>query len=65
MPGLWDMHVHLAPGGGIAFLGGGVTSVRNLGNDVERLALMRGGIDSEQEIGPRISPSILIDGRGE
>lgn len=64
MPGLWDMRVHISPGEGISYLAGGVTSVRDLGNDLDRLHSMVERINSNVEIGPRISSAVMIDGRG-
>jgi imidazolonepropionase-like amidohydrolase len=35
MPGLWDMHAHTYPGEGPAYLANGVTSIRDLGNNLQ------------------------------
>lgn len=35
MPGLWDMHAHTFPGEGPAYLANGVTSIRDLGNNLQ------------------------------
>jgi imidazolonepropionase-like amidohydrolase len=64
MPGLWDMHVHLGPNDGLLHMAAGVTSVRDLGNDSDRLLEMRSRFDKDQEIGPRVVLAGLIDGRG-
>src|SRR5207237_7166563 len=40
-PGLWDMHVHVAPGDGLLHMSCGVTSVRDLANDTDALLQMR------------------------
>ncbi|MBK7534326.1 MAG: hypothetical protein IPI49_02935 [Myxococcales bacterium] len=37
LPGFWDMHVHLSDGDGLLHLAMGVTTVRDLGNDVDVL----------------------------
>jgi cytosine/adenosine deaminase-related metal-dependent hydrolase len=64
MPGLWDMHVHTSAQGGLLNIASGVTSVRDMANDVEMLAKLRPQYDSGEAIGPRIFPCGFIDGRG-
>ncbi len=57
IPGLWDMHVHLSDIDevGIPILPTyGVTSVRDMGGDIERIKKWREKIASKQMIGPRI-----------
>lgn len=64
MPGLWDMHVHVAPNDGLLNIAAGVTSVRDMANDTDKLLETRGRFDSGVEIGPRILMAGFIDGRG-
>jgi cytosine/adenosine deaminase-related metal-dependent hydrolase len=64
MPGLWDMHVHLGPNDGLLHISCGVTSVRDLGNDIDELGKMRSRYENGTEIGPRVLMAGLIDGRG-
>jgi cytosine/adenosine deaminase-related metal-dependent hydrolase len=64
LPGLWDMHVHLQPNDGLLDMASGVTSVRDLANDTDRLLQMRGRFDRGEEIGPRVLMAGLLDGRG-
>jgi len=64
MPGLWDMHVHLQPNDGILDMAGGVTSVRDLANDIDQLAAMQHRFEDGTEIGPRLLKAGFIDGRG-
>ncbi|HSK43274.1 MAG TPA: amidohydrolase family protein [Candidatus Binatia bacterium] len=64
MPGLWDMHVHVAPGDGMLHMVCGVTSVRDLANDTDALMQMRSRFDEGSEIGPRVVMAGFIDGRG-
>jgi imidazolonepropionase-like amidohydrolase len=64
MPGLWDMHVHLGPNDGLMHVAAGVTSVRDMGNDIDALHALKGKIEAGEEIGPRISMAGLMDGRG-
>jgi len=57
IPGLWDMHVHLAKAGAGTlplFLANGVTSVRDMGGDYELLLRWRTEIAAEKRLGPRI-----------
>jgi cytosine/adenosine deaminase-related metal-dependent hydrolase len=64
MPGLWDMHVHLQPNDGLLNMAAGVTSVRDLANDTDRLLEMRGRFEQGSEIGPRVLMAGFLDGRG-
>ena len=64
MPGLWDMHVHLGPNDGLLNLAAGVTSVRDLANDIDLLSAMQQRFDDGTEIGPRVLKAGFIDGRG-
>jgi imidazolonepropionase-like amidohydrolase len=64
MPGLWDMHVHVAENDGLLHLAGGVTTVRDLANDNERLAARIADFEAGTEIGPRVIRAGFIDGRG-
>src|SRR5262249_16066125 len=64
LPGLWDMHVHLAPNDGLLNIAAGVTSVRDLANDTDSLLEVRGKYDDGTEIGPRIVMAGIIDGHG-
>src|SRR5229473_3973956 len=63
IPGFADMHVHLTgagePTGSREFiipllLANGITSVRDMGGAVDRLAVLRTEIESGKQIGPRI-----------
>jgi cytosine/adenosine deaminase-related metal-dependent hydrolase len=64
LPGLWDMHVHLQPNDGLLHMAAGVTSVRDMANDTDRLLEMRGRFDQGTEIGPRVLMAGFLDGRG-
>lgn len=64
MPGLWDMHVHIQPGDGLLHMACGVTSVRDMANDIDALNQMRRRFEAGTEIGPRILMAGFIDGRG-
>jgi amidohydrolase family protein len=64
LPGLWDMHVHLSDSDGIVDLATGVTTVRDLGNDLEGLAARAARYDAGTELGPHVLRAGLIDGPG-
>jgi imidazolonepropionase-like amidohydrolase len=66
IPGLIDMHVHVALVGEEAlplWLGTGITTVRDLGGDIERLLPLRDAVAAGQSVGPRIlSYGPMLDG---
>src|SRR5262245_38244807 len=72
IPGLWDMHVHMAfgdwiPGGKEValplFVANGVTGVRDMGGDLDVLVKWRAEISNGTLIGPRIVLSgPMLDG---
>jgi imidazolonepropionase-like amidohydrolase len=64
LPGLWDMHVHLSEDQGLFNLACGVTTVRDLANDVDQLLDMRRRWDSGEGIGPRVLMAGFMDGPG-
>jgi imidazolonepropionase-like amidohydrolase len=65
IPGLWDMHTHAtqvewAP----VYLGAGVTTVRDMGNEFEFITALRRAVSSGRALGPRLLAAGLIDGGG-
>jgi hypothetical protein len=55
LPGLWDMHVHLAAREQLpAYLDYGVTGVRDMGSDFDRVNLWRGEMKKGKLVGPHI-----------
>jgi len=65
MPGLWDMHAHSnqvqwAP----AYLAGGVTTIRDLGNEVEFATAFRDAVALDGAMGPDILLAGMVDGAG-
>jgi hypothetical protein len=65
LPGLWDMHVHLGEwDDGLLHIAAGVTSVRDMANDIDHLNDLRVKFDHGTLIGPRIVMAGFIDGRG-
>ena len=65
LPGLWDMHVHIADNNeGLLQLAAGVTSVRDMGNDMDELMNRRKRFASGELVGPRIFMAGFVDGPG-
>jgi imidazolonepropionase-like amidohydrolase len=64
LPGLWDMHVHLGESDGLFDIASGVTTVRDLANDVDQLQDMRRRWDSGEGIGPRVLMAGFMDAPG-
>ncbi len=65
MPGLWDMHVHYSGGAdGLLDLASGVTTVRDMANQVDTLKAVIDAIEAGKDIGPRIIRAGIIDGKG-
>ena len=65
VPGLWDMHTHVtqiewAP----VYLAAGVTTVRDMGNELEFITAFRDAIVSHRALGPRLLLAGLVDGGG-
>lgn len=63
IPGLHDMHSHLNGWSALLYLAAGVTTVRDLGNDNERLLELVRQIDAGELAGPRTVRAGLIEGR--
>lgn len=61
IPGLWDMHTHLSLEDGLLQIAAGVTTVRDLGNDADRLDEIRKVFNSGEVIGPHSYRSGFID----
>lgn len=61
IPGLWDMHTHLSLNDGLLHIAAGVTSVRDLANDEQRLTEIRAAFDSGAAIGPHSYRAGFID----
>jgi cytosine/adenosine deaminase-related metal-dependent hydrolase len=65
MPGLWDMHVHNSAGAdGLLQLASGITTVRDMANQVDVLAALIENIEAGKDIGPRFIRAGIIDGKG-
>jgi imidazolonepropionase-like amidohydrolase len=64
MPGMWDMHVHTGDDDGLMFLQAGITTVRDLGNDVDESLVRQKRFGDGSLLGPRLILAALIDGPG-
>ncbi len=64
LPGLFDMHAHVQPVDGLLNIASGVTTVRDMGNDIDDLKHLQSQWDSGAAIGPRVWKAGFIDGRG-
>jgi imidazolonepropionase-like amidohydrolase len=62
IPGLWDMHVHLRDLEGTLplFVVNGVTSVRDMGSELQKTVAMRKQIEAGTLVGPRIRTSGMM-----
>ena len=63
--GLWDMHAHSnqvdwSP----AYLAGGITTIRDLGNEIEFATSFRDVVNSGKQMGPEILLAGMVDGAG-
>lgn len=64
LPGLWDMHTHNSDVDGLLNIAAGITSVRDLANDTERMLERKRQWDSGEAIGPRVVLAGFMDGPG-
>ncbi len=66
LPGLWDMHAHLYQAElGPAYLAAGITTARDVGNDVEFATAMRDAAGQGRGLGPRLLLAGYIDGKND
>jgi len=64
LPGLFDMHVHVQALDGMLHIASGVTSARDMGNDIDEIHRVQGQWDSGTAIGPHLWKAGFIDGPG-
>ena len=64
VPGLFDMHAHAQAGDGIMNIASGVTTVRDMGNDIDELRHLQDQWENGTAIGPRVWKAGFIDGHG-
>jgi imidazolonepropionase-like amidohydrolase len=65
IPGLWDMHAHIGDVDGVLNIASGVTTVRDVGNDPDKLDDYLKRYDSGEAIGPHVYRMGFIEGRNE
>ena len=65
MPGLWDNHQHFSDIDGALDLANGVTSSRDMANDLDSFLKRVARFDDGSELGPRVLKAGIIDGTGE
>ncbi|MCB2113106.1 MAG: amidohydrolase family protein [Parvularculaceae bacterium] len=65
VPGIHDMHAHIGDDEAMLNLLAGVTSVRDMGNEIDVLEPLRAKIEAGTLAGPRISMSGFIEGESE
>jgi len=65
LPGLWNMHTHNHASDGRLDIAAGITTVRDLGNDPDRVDDYKRRWDDGSAIGPHLLRSGFIEGRGE
>ncbi len=65
IPGLYDMHGHMGDDDALINVLAGVTSVRDMGNEINVLEPLRDKIENGVLAGPRISMSGFIEGESE
>ncbi len=66
LPGLWDMHAHLYQAEfGPIYLAAGITSARDVGNDIEFVTTLRVASRQGRGLQPRLLLAGYIDGKNE
>src|SRR5437016_14672342 len=65
LPGLWDMHAHFEQvEWGPIYLAAGVTTVRDVGNELEFISTVRDAIRNGRGLGPQLLLAGIVDGSG-
>jgi Amidohydrolase family len=62
LPGLTDLHGHTSPWDSLMQIAGGVTLLRDMGNDNQSLNELKTQVDAGTAIGPHIVPTGFIEG---
>ena len=63
IPGLWDMHAHYEQvEWGPIYLAAGVTTVRDVGNELEFITAVRDAVNSGNALGPHMLLAGVVDG---
>src|SRR4029453_7338421 len=64
MPGLWDNHQHFSDVDGPLDLASGVTSARDMANDIDSFLQRVARFDDGRELGPRVLKAGIINATG-
>ena len=65
LPGLWDMHAHFEQvEWGPIYLAAGVTTVRDVGNELEFIEAVRDAVQNGRGLGPQLLLAGIVDGSG-
>jgi imidazolonepropionase-like amidohydrolase len=64
LPGLWDMHQHFTEDDGLLDLAAGVTTGRDMANDMDYLLGLKQKWDSGDALGPRVVLAGVVEGPG-
>jgi imidazolonepropionase-like amidohydrolase len=65
LPGLFDAHTHVAHAEwGPVYLAAGVTTIRDMGGELEFVKAFRDALEARQGVGPRLVAAGLVDGGG-
>ncbi len=65
LPGLWDMHAHFEQvEWGPIYLAAGVTTVRDVGNELEFITAVRDAVREGRGLGPQLLLAGIVDGDG-
>ena len=64
MPGMWDMHVHMSDDDGLFDIAAGITTVRDMANDMDESLRRQRRFADGSLIGPRLMLAGFIDGPG-
>jgi imidazolonepropionase-like amidohydrolase len=64
LPGLWDMHQHFTEDDGLLDLAAGVTTGRDMANDMDFLLDLKRKWESGEALGPRVVLAGVVEGPG-
>src|SRR5262249_28396668 len=65
LPGLFDAHTHVAHAEwGPVYLAAGVTTIRDMGGELEFVKAFRDALEAGPGVGPRLVAAGLVDGGG-
>ncbi len=65
LPGLWDMHAHFEQvEWGAIYLAAGVTTARDVGNELEFIVAVRNALREGRGLGPQLLLAGVVDGSG-